>query len=109
MNDRELLELAGKAAGWYAPPPESERVPDDVPLVMMLHGKQWNPLADDGDALRLAVSLEIVLSFERPNEVSASRPGDWWEFPEEWAEHSGDRNAATRRAIVRCAAAIGQH
>ena len=61
MTDRELLEKAAKAAGieWYgiAGDDTSDCLyfdigPDDV--------VEWNPLTNDGDALRLAVRLEIV-------------------------------------------------
>jgi hypothetical protein len=77
MNDRELLELAAKAAG----------IPfSNIELV-------WNPLTDDGDALRLAVKLDLfdaaTLTYE----------------PE---EYRADPYAATRRAIVRAAAEIGK-
>ena len=48
MDDKTMLELAAKAAGidhWYG----KEGTVD------------WNPLTDDGDALRLAVKLEITI------------------------------------------------
>lgn len=92
MNDRELLEMAAKAAGY---PPDR---------LIYGHGKplhEWNPLEDDGDALRLAVKLDIV-----PRSINgvvfAWRDGvcDMQE------PHNGDPYAATRRAIVRAAAAI---
>lgn len=44
MTDRELLEKAARAAGVTHP---------DVLRTHMTSG--WNPLVDDGDALRLAV------------------------------------------------------
>ena len=51
MIDRELLELAAKASGkltpsWYG---------NDAYFEGVLC--RWNPLLDDGDALRLAVKL----------------------------------------------------
>jgi len=59
MTDREMLELAAKAAGidwikncvwiengFYSPLAKHERI-------------AWNPLTDDGDAFRLAVKLKI--------------------------------------------------
>ena len=57
-TDRELLELAAKAAG-----AEYEVDVDDYSI--WLHSEiggvtgEWNPLTDDGDALRLAVTLSI--------------------------------------------------
>ena len=60
MTDRELLELAAKAAGyevldWYG---ERYTTTDGDRLF------PWNPLADDGDALRLAVALNIEYVFQ---------------------------------------------
>jgi len=60
MNDRELLELAAKAAG-YDVVYESTYLTffrQDVP------GRPiWNPLNDDGDALRLTVKIPLTVSF----------------------------------------------
>lgn len=66
----------------------------------------WNPLTDDGDALRLAVQLMLTIDFyhglTRPG-VGASRD------PVEWTENfDADPCAATRRAIVSAAAKIGK-
>lgn len=67
-------------------------------------GVTWNPLEDDAQALRLAVKLQLVLS---PSEVSimsfragVSSKGEVWE------RLGDDPAAATRRAIVRAAAAL---
>ena len=94
MKDRELLELAAKAAGY-----ESQGMEDGR---MYLFGIQdgWNPLTDDGDALRLAVKLGLVV------DAGAHKAGDGMGV---WFAQVGDRdhNAATRRAIVRAAAEIG--
>jgi hypothetical protein len=82
-------------------------------------GKVWNPLTNDGDALRLAVKLHIKLMpyplmTEAKHSVIASRrffaPPDDDEntyVGHEVAEPYGDDPAAaTRRAIVKCAAAL---
>ena len=55
MTDRELLESAARAAGWTV-----VRWTDDG-TALLLHGIQepFNALEDDGDALRLAVKLEV--------------------------------------------------
>jgi hypothetical protein len=66
----------------------------------------WNPLTDDGDALRLAVKLNLALSIEE---------GQSWAhhvevFQGSPVQHDGkDPYAATRRAIVRAAAEIGRN
>jgi hypothetical protein len=102
--DRELLELAAKAAGLINPryveatswgTGISHGEGDDVYCV-------WNPLADDGDALRLAVSLGLVVDCSRP---SAGEPFKLHHFGQ---ENFSDPYPATRRAIVRAAAEIGR-
>lgn len=113
MNDRELLELAAKAAGY-----ETWRGRDhqDEMLFMRLKnpdptgkcsGIGWNPLTDDGDALRLAVKLRLdVMFFEGLQEVhSAHCTVDFSATGESYGENV---DAATRRAITRAAAEIGR-
>ena len=82
MNDKKLLELAAKAAG--------------INYKLGSHGAileifpdghaEWNPLTDDGDALRLAHKLGLL--------------SDVQVWPITLDE--------TRRAIVRAAAEIGR-
>jgi hypothetical protein len=90
MTDRELLEAAAKAAG--------------NGFVI----GYWNPLTDDGDALRLAVKLGIDLTFY----LDAQGEGPWVEAATDDAARDellqADPYAATRRAIVRAAAEIGR-
>ena len=98
MTDRELLEVAAKAAG-------AKWIDDEMfGCGWALDDCWWNPLTDDGDALRLAVKLEmyIVTRFEKTN-VSAPRLDGWIVEP-----HHDNPDAATRRAIVRAAAEIGK-
>lgn len=107
MTDRELLELAAKAAGidgrikeWVNAGPDFIRPEGDV----------WNPLEDDGDALRLAVKLRIQID-PLPKQVFVG-----WGFrthtPQrnhEKAEfYKDDEMAATRRCIVMAAAELGK-
>ena len=111
MTDRELLELAAKAADIKV-----KGKFEDEPTLLIKPGirlppARWNPLTDDGDALRLAVKLEIDIERDG-NQVCA-----WYEAPRPgwdngavftWTEPLGsDPYAATRRAIVRAAASIG--
>ncbi len=90
MTDRELLELAAKAAGiklgefW-------------TPYLGSHHDHFWNPLADDGDALRLAVGCRLFEDEDFITEVCAI-----WLYP------SPNKQAAVRRAITRAAAEIGK-
>ena len=109
MTPREMLELAAKAAGiavhhWsHADCPDC---PDAVPVLTDGINTEivvWNPLADDGDALRLAVSLKIDTLHR--SEVWATLAGKGLQLSETYNE---DPNAATRRAITRAAAEIGR-
>jgi len=103
MSDRELLEMAAKAAGimWYGYCGDDSTEchyfdigPDEV--------VKWNPLRDDGDALRLAVKLEMALDLTIAMQDGADVEAD------NSSEYCGaDPYAATRRAIVHAAAEIG--
>ena len=100
MTDRELLELAAKAIGLEVICHAS--YPNGGAYVKGMED-DWNPLTDSGDALRLAVKLELQLdlrhSFHTVRVYGAA---------EGRIDESGDPLAATRRAIVRAAAAIGK-
>ena len=104
MTDKELLELAAKAAGieltqGYGEPAWRCMFYQDENYECFY----WNPIDDDGDALRLAVKLEMELDFS-DDETSATK-----ELRVRAVEyHEGDPYAATRRAIVRAAAEIGR-
>jgi hypothetical protein len=111
MTDRELLEAAAKAAGYQLESePASVWVVGENSLSRVrfneLGGHSiWNPLTDDGDALRLAVKLGIEIGnyhqYDRALAFIGSQrgSGEYWEV-------SDDPAAATRRAIVRAAAAM---
>ena len=103
MTDRELLELAAKACGLEE-------------AKMRIEFNQWNPLTDDGDALRLAVKLNLPIVRSKITDarlpvvacykvyVDVHEEERWqWEFVED------DPYAATRRAITRAAAEIGRN
>lgn len=111
-NDQELLEAAAKAAGIDAafhPEPGDEgmwlkgaRSPDN--------SKYWNPLNDDGDALRLAVSLGMNIDTQAGKvdcEFYVKRNGfDEWIYAET-AMMDSPPIEVVRRAIVETAAKIG--
>jgi len=103
MTDRELLELAAKAAGiegrWMT------KGDGDLWLFRNDFSDPWNPLTDDGDALRLAVKLGMTIEqwSEGHVYVGHRHPGNF-----EHERHRKDPLAATRRAIVRAAAEIGR-
>ena len=112
MTDRELLELAAKAARIdYSHDNANWKHEDHCAFWsyddLCTCGARWNPLADDGDALRLAVRLGLTVSqlmFNREVEVIDY---DETVFANEF--HEPDPAAATRRAIVRAAAEIGRN
>ena len=126
MTHTELLELAGKAIGIKK---------DDSPyngggigntgfdmlgnMVTDWHnGKRWNPLEDDGDALRLAVKLGLHVMqypiYDEPKHSAIAKKSarlldDTCVDTCVGIEvYDSDPYAATRRAIVRAAAEIGR-
>jgi len=109
MSDRELLEMAAKAAGLF----EHKWSDAWKCLGRWTHAKDgwyfegpaWNPLADDGDALRLANKLCLEIRHVH-GQAHAGIPKRFWST-EGWFP-DGDRDAATRRAIVRAAAELGR-
>ncbi len=91
MTDRELLEMAAKAAGY------------DVTWLkdsQFIHDGDdwWDPLTDDGDALRLAVKLRMQVSVTTESCRAETLPVLGVRVNDK------DELAATRRAIVMAAA-----
>lgn len=119
MNEREMLELAAKAASivgfWVDAGINTSS--DAAPVI-------WNPRTDDGDALRLMVAKRFTIKDFAPcdNPEIAQAPADaalwgmveiWRQDDEdplhvEWYKAGADREDATRRAITRAAAEIGK-
>ena len=100
MSDRELLEMAAKAAGLRVKWVEFWNAMKLCDLVSINGAKmrKWNPLTDDGDALRLAVTLREKLGTEITSCFGIGR----------FNSYRSDPFAATRLAIVRAAAEIGK-
>ena len=103
MTDSELLELAAKSAGIEPATFEGKDVGWHVP------GRgvgNWNPLDNDGDALRLAVKLglRIFTPDGEPTAVCDRYPNG----PRAGVDVFTDKYSAVRRAIVRAAAEIGK-
>ena len=104
MTDRELLELAAKACG-YTIHENGKDINGDTWYWCEQISDCWSPLTDDGDALRLActlgLSVDINNAFYRTTVI--------YEFGDDLSEdHAAGTAAATRRAIVRAAASIGE-
>jgi hypothetical protein len=99
MTDNELMALAAKAAGakWSD---YSDQTPDHWQIQ---HAdkvwRRWSPLTDDGDALRLAVALDLTI-YRPGSQPSAVVRTDaaFTTFPDD----------CVRRAIIFAAADIGK-
>lgn len=103
LTDRELLELAAKAANLRIKWDDQNQ----TYATCNTHGDMfddWNPLTDDADALRLAVELRIIVEI---GEVITGVHAGHLKYIS-YAMHNGDPFAATRRAIVEAAAEIGK-
>lgn len=119
MTDRELLELAAKASGYELVWGEKYNIGSDVvDCTDMSYIRSedsdvgdvyWNPLTDDGDALRMAVKLNIHIipkeSFDEEYTAVTYTTDRRRSLTEPLI---GDFYSATRRAIVRAAAEIGK-
>lgn len=120
MSDKQLLDLAADAAGLRI---KDATLDENTGEILWLHVKNyngdkitwqsWNPLTDDGDALRLAVKLDFCITQWRHYENAAphvmvgystgpNHGANWIE------DYNGDEMAANRRAIVCAAAEIGK-
>lgn len=98
-TDRELLELAAKAAGYNLVAAISERLfRDDT-------GMYWGPLDDDGDALRLSIRLGLDVSYFEGLQLVRVQDCNG-EYPACDEDFEDDIPAAVRLAIVRAAAIL---
>ena len=104
-TDRELLELAAKAAGYQYMPANGCIVVGGIPGT-------WNPLTDDGDALRLAVNLGFGITFGQyaPCDIYSVYVSEieGGETLSVGVIGDNEPTGIVRRAIVRAAAAIGE-
>ena len=119
MSDRELLEFAAKAAGIHVPTKK------DYPWAYIDESgifrdiscagdgtrmSRWNPITDDGDAMRLMVRLRLEPRFLDNSHSNGAEPSrvTLHNVAGIVENIDGDPYAATRRAIVRAAAEIGR-
>lgn len=113
MTDHELLKLAAKAAGIEIHESDDGTL-QKRPIWAVTHfvcgqpygESQWNPLKDDGEALRLAVKLKLKVY--QGDLVAIVHPRMSHAYIAEEYERNGGHYAATRRAIVHAAAEIGK-
>lgn len=121
-DDRTLLELAAKAAGWSGHQSEhgywSVTAPDGRQYVACEFGDDptfadalcecnWSPLLDDGDEARLEAVLGLDVEWHMPFGRVIVGNGECC-AEELFSDHNGDRQAARRLAGVRAAAEIGR-
>lgn len=119
MTDRELLTLAAKAY-WGSEIDDvcSIRWLDADQCIGYTHGDNqdhngvdreflWNPLRDDGDALRLAVKLKMALDIGEDEMVRAYAHGATQGHGVDLSPAT-DSCSATRRAIVYAASELGK-
>ena len=107
MVDSELIDLAAKAARINAIKDLSGVWRDSTgmpPAMCIFDAKPWNPLEDDGDALRLAAKLDMKINISQGN-VQVRYKED---TPLVFVRTGIDKNEATRLAITRAAAEIGK-
>jgi len=102
MTDKELLELAAKAAGIEGKIREIQ-VTYTTETRIGIGKNRWNPLESDADALRLAVKLNLKVMIRLLGAGVCSQDGKV-----NVSDYGEDPYAATRSAIVRAAAEIGR-
>lgn len=103
MTDAEMIELAAKAAGksgkWDGPVFVLDSpTPDEC--------SAWHPIDDNRAALGLAIALRLEVKIKDYGAAARQYKGQWYGF--EAHMHGGIENA-TRRAIVRAAAAAASN
>ena len=106
-TDRELVQAAADVLGleyeWH----------HGCGNAVQLTGKDartlyWNPLACDADAFRLANALRLSIYHAELAVIAKHKQYSWEWMGEGINEDHGDRDAATRRVIVRAAAAMAE-
>ena len=114
QEQRRLLDLAAKAAGveikwnvminpyspFLAPKTQQER------NWLGHEHTPWDPYIDDGDSRRLQVALELELRVFN-GKAHAGKQDQFW-ITENWFP-DGDPNTASRLAVLRAAAVLGEN
>lgn len=110
-DDKALLEAAAKAA-WIDVHESEDGTMQRRPILCVYHYVQgqryteieWNPLRDDASALQLAINLQIDICFGPDLLYTQTNLAG---TPMIVEKYGSDPSAATRRAIVKAAAAMG--
>ena len=103
-TDRELLEAAAKASGIAV---DWRKGVDCLCYSSSPYNEAWNPLADDGDAFRLACKLKLNIA--QGDYSAAVNDDDEGEVDEAGLVRNDDERAeVVRRLIVVAAAAMAE-
>lgn len=101
-RNRELLEQAAKAHGLKV-----DRFNDTGDhIYTSTLGKWWSPLVVDGDCLRLAIALDISVTFDADEQCTIAEWGDGHRARQYWDGMISGKTEATRHVITRAAAEI---
>lgn len=105
MTDRELLQLAAKAAGIKGKWGKERYIEHREGFIPTGWLAAWDPLTDDADAFKLAVGMAMTVTVD-PETSKAVAIWYCGIVCEETFTSKATATAATRRAIVRAAAAV---
>jgi len=112
-QDRELLERAARSVGVIDDATSDDnayglhRAPDGVVYVSSPDGHwDWAPLDNSADAMELAVKRRLSIVFHETEVAVHDRDSESASVLPCVEPYGNDPNAATRRAIVRCAASL---
>jgi hypothetical protein len=106
MTDKELLELAAKAAGITMAP---HAFMHKYGCSMLCEdGTYFNPLTDDGDCFRMETALGMAPAWYRDGVGVIHKDGRASPIVGFYTDHNGDKDKARRYASTRAAAEIGK-
>jgi len=123
MNDRELLEMAAKAAGIageWTDCYDGDYYSEYNGMCGLIVDKPnantvvWNPWIDDGDCARMEAVLNINVKWFDAMKCANAWVEDSCLHPDEatayenYPDHAGNKQAARRMASLRVAAEIGK-
>jgi hypothetical protein len=115
-TDREMLELAAKAAGLKLADEIDSYIPGSRALWVIGPGGRdavWQPLGDDGDTMRLAHTAGLRINFnyctgpDKRRGIGVWAPGDDSHYPPFWTMYGKKPDMDVRGTILRAAAHVG--
>lgn len=104
MTDREILELAAKAAG-YVFVWDYDRHFDGPAILQQGFPIAWDPIEDDGDCARMESAIGIDVYW---HEDCVCCMFNGFGFTRHFGDHDDDKDAARRYASTRVAVLIGK-